>query len=107
MKDSKSIFQITLFKAIIVIYLIYIALNSIFGNELFFHDNAQFGIWAIISFIIFSVFILTIDFIIISICKLFNEKYRRLYILFIQLVICVVVYHGLRYMFNNAEKING
>lgn len=94
MKDRESRYQITLFKTIIVIYFIYIIFNSIISNDSFFHDNTQFGFWAMISFIMFSGFILALDFIIISICKFF-KKNRRIYILLIQLTICIVVYLGL------------
>ena len=91
MKDSGSIFQLTLFKIIIVIYFIFIILNSIFSNDSFFHDNAQFGIWAMISFIMLSIFILTIDFIIISISNKIYKKNIRIYILLIQLMISIAV----------------
>ena len=43
----------------------------------------------------------------ISICKSFNKKNRRIYILLIQLIISITVYLGLQFMFENADKLNG
>ena len=107
MKDSSSIFQITLLKAIIVIYFLYIILSSLGSSVSFFHDNAEFGIWAIISFFMISSFILFVDFAIISlVCKTFKDKNKRVYILIFQSIICAVVYFGLNYMFENADKWN-
>lgn len=107
MKDSNSIFQITLLKAIIVIYFLYIILNSLVSSVNFFHDNAEFGIWTMISFFMISSFILLVDIAIISlVCKTFKDKNKRVYILIFQSIICAVVYFGLNYMFENAVKWN-
>lgn len=107
MKDSNSIFQITLLKAIIVIYFLYIILNSLGSSVSFFHDNAEFGIWAVISFFMISGFILFVDIaIILLVTKMFKDKNKRVYILIFQSIICVVVYFGLNYMFKNADKWN-
>lgn len=107
MKDSNSIFQITLLKAIIVIYFLYIILNSLSSSVSFFYDNAEFGIWAIISFFMISVFILFVDIaIILLVTKTFKDKNKRVYILIFQSIICVVVYFDLNYMFENADKWN-
>lgn len=107
MKDSSSIFQITLLKTIIVIYFLYILLNSLGSSVSFFHDNAEFGIWAFISFIMISGFILFVDIVIILlITKAFKAKNKRVYILIFQTIICIVVYFGLNYMFKNADKWN-
>ena len=93
MKDSNSIFQITLLKAIIVIYFLYIILNSLGSSVSFFHDNAEFGIWAVISFFMISGFILFVDIaIILLVTKMFKDKNKRVYILIFQSIICVVVY---------------
>jgi hypothetical protein len=48
MKDSNSIFQITLLKGIIVVSFLYILLNTIASSYNFFHDNADFGFWTMI-----------------------------------------------------------
>lgn len=107
MKDSNSIFQITLFKTIIVIYFLYILLNSLGSSVSLFHDNSEFGIWAFISFLMISGFILFIDIAIISlITKEFKDKNKRVYILIFQVIICVIVYFGLNYIFKNADKWN-
>jgi len=107
MKDSNSIFQITLLKAIIVIYFLYIILNSLGSSVSFFHDNAEFGIWAIISFFMISSFILFVDIAIIYlVCKTFKDKNKRVYILIFQSIIFAFVYFGLNYMFENADKWN-
>ncbi len=107
MKDSNSIFQITLLKVIVIIYFLYIILNSLDSSVSFFHDNAEFGIWAIISFFMISGFILFVDIAIISlVCKAFKDKNKRIYILIFQSIICAVVYFGLHYMFENADKWN-
>ena len=107
MKDSNSIFQITLLKAIIVIYFLFIILNSLGSSVSFFHDNAEFGIWAIISFFMISGFILFVDIaIILLVTKAFKDKNKRVYIFIFQSIICVVVYFGLNYMFKNADKWN-
>jgi hypothetical protein len=107
MKDSYSIFQITLLKAIIVIYFLYIILNSLGSSISFFHDNAEFGIWTFISFFMISGFILFVDIaIILLVTKSFKDKNKRVYILIFQSIICVVVYFGLNYMFENAAKWN-
>ena len=96
MKDSNSIFQITLLKIIIIIYFLYIVLNSLGSSINFFHENADFGIWSIISFLIISIFILFVDIAIIySVCKTFSHKNKRVYILFFQSIICAVIYFGL------------
>ncbi len=106
MKKSNSIFQITLLKAIIVIYFIYIILNSLFSSVSFFHDNAEFGIWAIISFFMISGFILFVDIaIILLVNKTFEDK-KRVYILIFQSIVCVVGYFWLSNMFKNANKWN-
>ncbi|MFN9115330.1 MAG: hypothetical protein ACK5XN_35185 [Bacteroidota bacterium] len=107
MKDSNSIFQITLLKAIIVIYFLNIILNSLGSSVSFFYDNAEFGIWAFISFLMISGFILFVDIAIVSlVCKIFKNKNKRGYILIFQLIFCAVVYFGLNYMFENADKWN-
>lgn len=107
MKDSNSIFQITLLKIIIVIYFLYILVNSLGSNVSFFHDNAEFGIWTFISFIMISGFILSVDIsIILLITKSFKDKNKRAYILAAQTLICVIVYFGLNYLFENADKWN-
>lgn len=107
MKDSNSIFQITLLKTIIVIYFFYILLNSLGSSISFFHDNSEFGIWAFISFIMISGFILSVDIaIILFITKTFKDKNKRVFILIVQTIICIVVYFGLNYMFKNADKWN-
>ena len=107
MKDSNSIFQITLFKTIIVIYFLYILVYSLGISVSFFHDNSEFGIWAFISFLMISGFILFIDIaIILLITKAFKDKNKRVYILIFQAIICVIVYFGLNYEFKNADKWN-
>jgi hypothetical protein len=107
MKDSNSIFQITLLKTIIVIYFLYILINSLGGSVGFFHDNAEFGIWTFISFIMISGFILFVDIaIILLITNSFKNKYKRVYILVFQILICAIVYFGINYMFKNADKWN-
>lgn len=107
MKDSNSIFQITLLKIIIVIYFLYILINSLGSNVSFFYDNAEFGIWTFISFFMISGFILSVDIaIILLITKSFEDKNKRAYILAAQTLICVIVYFGLNYMFENADKWN-
>lgn len=107
MKDSNKMFQITLLKVIIVIYFLYIILNSLGGSVSFFHDNAEFGIWAIISFFMISSFILFVDIAsIFLVCKTFKDKNKRVYILIFQSIICAVVYFGLNFMFENANKWN-
>ena len=105
MNDRNSVFQITLLKIIIMIYFLYIIVNSLDSNDYFFHDNAEFGIWAMISFFIFSSFILFVDIAIISlVCKSLKNRNKRVYILIFQSIICSVVYFGLNYMFKNADK---
>lgn len=100
MKDSNSIFQITLLKTIIALYFLYILLKSLGSSVSFFHDNAEFGIWSFISFIMISGFILFIDIaVILLITKSFKDKNKRAYILAVQTVICIAVYFGLNYMF--------
>lgn len=107
MKDSNSIFQITLLKTIIVIYFFDIILNSLGSSDSFFHDDAEFGIWAFISFFMISGFILSVDIaIILLITKSFKDKNKRAYILVFQTLICAIVYFGLNYMFENADKWN-
>lgn len=107
MKDSKSIFQITLLKVIIVIYFLYIVLNSLGSSVSFFHDNAEFGFWTFISFFMISGFILFVDIVIITlVTKSFKDKNKKIYILIFQSIICIVVYFGLNYMFENADKWN-
>lgn len=107
MKDSNSIYQITLLKLIIAIYLLYIILNSLGSSVSFFHDNAEFGFWTFISFFMISGFILFVDIAIISlVCKTFKDKNKRVYILIFQSIICAIVYFGLNYMFENADKWN-
>lgn len=107
MKDSNSIFQITLLKTIIVIYFLYILVNSLGSSVGFFHDNAEFGIWTFISFIMISGFILFVDIaIILLITKSFKNSNKRAYILAFQTLICVIVYFGLNFMFKNADKWN-
>lgn len=107
MKDSNSIFQITLLKTIIVIYFLYILVNSLSSSVSFFYDNAEFGIWTFISFIMISGFILFVDIaIILLITKAIKDKNKRAYILAFQTLICVIFYFGLNYMFENADKWN-
>ena len=107
MKDSNSLIQITLLKTIIVIYFLYILVNSLGSSVSFFHDNAEFGIWTFISFIMISAFILFVDIaIILLITKSFKDKNKRAYILVFQTLICAIVYFGLNYMFENADKWN-
>lgn len=107
MKDSNSIFQITLLKTIIAIYFLYILVNSLGSSVSFFHDNAEFGIWTFISFIMISSFILFVDIaIILLISKSFKDKNKRVYILVSQALICIIVYFGLNYMFENTDKWN-
>lgn len=107
MKDSNSIFQITLLKTIIVLYFLFILLNSLGSSVSFFHDNAEFGIWAFISFIMISGFILFVDIaVILLITKSFKDKNKRAYILVLQTLICVIVYFGLNYMSANAHRWN-
>jgi hypothetical protein len=107
MKDSNSIFQITLLKIIILIYFLFIILNSIVSKDSFFHDNAEFGFWAIISLFMFSSFILFVDIVVISfVCKIFKNKNKRVYIFIFQSIISAIVYFGLNYMFENANKWN-
>jgi hypothetical protein len=107
MKASKPLFQITLLKAIIVIYFLYIVLNSLRSSLSFFHDNAEFGFWTFISFFMISGFILFVDIaIILLVTKSFRDKNKRVYILIFQSIICIVVYFGLNYMFENADKWN-
>lgn len=107
MKDSNSLFQITLLKTIIVIYFLYILFNLLGSRVSIFHDNAEFGIWAFISFVLISSFILFVDIaIILLITKSFKDKNKRAYILIFQTIVCVIVYLGLNYMFKNADKWN-
>ena len=107
MKGSNSILQITLLKAIIVIYFLYIILNSLGSSVSFFHDNAEFGFWAVVSFFMISGFILFVDIaIILLVTKTFKDKNKRVYILIFQSIICAAVYFGLNYMFENAHKWN-
>lgn len=107
MKAKNSIFQITLLKAIIIIYFIYILFNSLDSNISFFHDNAEFGFWTYISFFMFSGFILFVDIaIILLVTKLFKDKNIRLFTLIFQSIICIVIYFGINYMFKNADKWN-
>jgi hypothetical protein len=107
MKDSNSIFQFTLLKTIILIYFLYILVNSIGINVSFFHDNAEFGIWTFISFIMISGFILFVDIaIILLITKSIKKKNKRAYILVFQILICIIVYFGINYMFENADRWN-
>ena len=99
--------QPTFFKAIIVVYLIYLFLNNIVTNDNFFHGNAEFGFWTMISFIVFSSFILFVDFVtIMLVSKFINEAKRKRYILIIQSLICIAVYIGLNMMFKYADKFN-
>ena len=107
MKDSNSIYQITLLKVIIVIYLLYIILNSLGSSVSFFHDNAEFGFWTFISFFMISGFILFVDIAtVLLITKTFKDKNKKVYIFIFQSIICAVVYFGLNYMFENADKWN-
>jgi len=54
-----------------------------------------------------SGFILFVDIaIILLVSKSFKDKNKRVYILIFQSIICVVVYFGLNYMFENADKWN-
>lgn len=107
MKDSNSIFQITLLKAIIIVFFLYIVLKSLSSSVSFFHDNAEFGIWTMISFFMISSFLFLVDItIILLVCKMFKVANKRVYILIFQLIICVVVYFGLNYMFEKADKWN-
>ena len=107
MKDSNSIFQITILKTIIVIYFLYILVNSLGSSDNFFHDNSEFGIWTFVSFFMISSFILFVDIaIILVITKSFKGKSKRAYILAFQILICVIVYFGLNYVFENAVKWN-
>lgn len=107
MKDSSSIFQITLLKVIIILYFLYIILNTLISSDGFFHDNAEFGIWAIISLFLISGFILMVDIAIISVVSTtFKAANKRVYILIVQLIICAVAYFGINYMIKNANKGN-
>ncbi len=107
MKDPNSIFQITLLKAIVLIYFLYIILNSLGSSVNFFHDNAEFGFWAVVSLFMISGFILIVDFaIILLVTKTFKDKNKRVYILICQLIIFSVVYFGLNYVFKYADKWN-
>lgn len=107
MKDSNSIFQITLLKTIVAMYFLYILVNSLISSVGFFHDNSEFGIWTFISFIMISGFILLVDIAsILLITKSFQVNNKRATILVFQTLICVIVYFGLNYMFNNADKWN-
>jgi hypothetical protein len=107
MKDSNSKFQLTLFKVIIIIYFSFIILN-IFGNNVsFLNDNAEFGIWTIISFIIISSIIFVFDITIIEfISKIIKNKNKKVYILLIQSIICLIVYFGFKFMFDNVKNRN-
>lgn len=52
-----------------------------------------------------SGFILGVDIaIILMITRAFKDKNNRIYILIFQIIICVIVYFGLNYMFENADK---
>lgn len=107
MKNSTSLFQVTLLKTIVVIYFLYLLVNSFGSSVSFFHDNSEFGIWTFISFLLISGFILFVDIaVIVLITKLVKDKNTRAYILIVQTVICVIVYLGINYMFKNAEKWN-
>ena len=107
MKDSNSIFQITVLKTIIVIYFLYLLVNSLRSSVGFIHDNAEFGFWTFISFFMISSLILGVDIAtILLITKVFKIKNKRAYILGFQTVICVIVYFGLNFMFTNADKWN-
>lgn len=107
MKDSNSIFQITLLKAIVIVYLLYIVSNSIVSSDSFFHDNAEFGFWTMISFFMISSFILFVDIaIILFFSKTFKVANKRVYILIFQSIVCAIVYFGLNYIFENADKWN-
>jgi hypothetical protein len=107
MKDSNSIFQITLLKGIIVVSFLYILLNTIASSYNFFHDNADFGFWTMISFLMISGFILSVDIVVILfVCKTFQNANKRVYIFIFQVIICVVVYLCLIFISQNAEKWN-
>jgi uncharacterized protein YacL len=105
--DRKSIFQITLFKGVVALYFLYIVLSTFFSKYNFFHDNADFGFWTFVSFIIFSTVILIADLIIVFlVSKIFEEPKRKLFVLIIQLILCLIVYFGLNYMFKIADDLN-
>lgn len=107
MKNSNSIFQITLLKGIIVVYFLYIFLNTLDSSFNFFHDNADFGFWTMISFLMISGFIFTVDIaVILLVSKTFKDANKRVYIFIFQVIICVLVYFGLNFVFQNAEKWN-
>jgi hypothetical protein len=107
MKDSNSIFQITLLKGIIVVSFLYILLNTIASSYNFFHDNADFGFWTMISFLMISGFILSVDIVVILfVCKTFQNANKRVYIFIFQVIICIVVYLCLIFISQNAEKWN-
>lgn len=103
----KSIFQITLFKGIVAFYFLYIVLGTFFSEYNFFHDNADFGFWTFVSFIMFSTVILVADILIVFlVSKIFEEPKRKLFVLIIQLILCLIVYFGLNYLFKIAGDLN-
>ncbi|MFM2041010.1 MAG: hypothetical protein RLZZ493_1599 [Bacteroidota bacterium] len=107
MKDSNSLFQITLLKTIVVMYFLYILTNALGRSVSVFHDNSEFGIWTFISFIMISGFILLVDIaIILLITKTLQVNNKRATILVFQTLFCVIVYFGLNFMFENADKWN-
>ena len=55
----------------------------------------------------FSSFILFVDIVVISfVCKIFKNKNKRVYIFIFQSIISAIVYFGINYMFENANKWN-
>lgn len=101
MQNSKSITQITLFKLFIIVFFIFIIVNSFISDDNFLHDNAEFGIWTFISFIMISGTILTIDFCIILFSNSFLKKDSRIYINITELIIGVLVYLFLQNSFKH------
>jgi hypothetical protein len=105
--DRKLIFQVTLLKGIVAFYFLYIVLGSFFGEYNIFHDNADFGFWTFVSFMMFSTVILVADFGVVYFAnKNFQKRKRKLFVLIIQVILCSIVYFGLSYMFKIAGELN-
>lgn len=102
---KKLLLQVTLFKLLIVFYLIYISWGAYRSSYNFFHDNADFGFWTFVSFVMISIPILIADIITILIANLiFKGLSQRIAVFFTQLIVCVVVYFGMSSMFEMGSE---
>lgn len=89
---NKPLFKISLFKILFVFYFLYLIIGTIYSDYNFFHDNADFGFWTFISFLIISSLLLSADIMIIQLVENFFYKSRQLIILLIELTLMLIIY---------------